>query len=114
MPDASGTNYLDLTASYPIPDTTYTIGAHYGKQTYKGSSAKYNAAIAAVGGFSPTYSDYNISVSKDLSSGYSASLTYSNTNATAFYDSTVFAGTSAATTNKLGKGVAVVALSRTF
>jgi uncharacterized protein (TIGR02001 family) len=106
VPDASGTNYVDITGTYPIPDTTYTLAAHYGKQSYSGSSAKYNAAIASG---SPTYSDYNISVSKDLTNGYAASLTYSNTNATAFYNSTVYG-----TTNKLGKGVAVLALSRTF
>ncbi len=104
-PDASGTSYLDLTASYPIPDTTYTLGAHYGKQTFKGSSAKFVAA----GGNLATYSDYNISVAKDLTNGYSASLTYSKTNATtgagAFYN---------VLGNDLGKGTAVVALSRTF
>lgn len=108
VPDSSGTGYVDLTASYPIPDTTYTLGAHYGKQTFSGSSAKYKAYVTNAGG-SLTYSDYNVSIAKDLSSGFSTSLTYSNTNATAAYTSVVNG-----TTNKLGKGTAVLALSRTF
>jgi uncharacterized protein (TIGR02001 family) len=99
--DAKGTNYIDLSANYTIPDTTYTLGAHYGKQTYKGSVA--DAAAAA--GADPTYSDYRLSVAKDLGSGFSASLTYSKTNASAFY--TVLG-------KELGKGTGVLALSRTF
>ncbi len=102
--DAKGTSYIDLSAAYPIGDSGYTLGAHYGKQTYKGSSAKYQAAVVSG---DPTYSDYRLSVTKDLGTGYSASLTYSKTNAAkgGFY-----------TINgkDLGKGTAVVALSRTF
>jgi uncharacterized protein (TIGR02001 family) len=105
VPEAKGSTYIDLAANYPIGDTGYTLGAHYGKQTYKGSVA--NAAKA--GGADPTYSDYRLSVSKDLGTGYSASLTYSKTNAK------TGAGTFYNVLNKdLGKGTAVVALSRTF
>jgi uncharacterized protein (TIGR02001 family) len=104
-PDAKGTSYFDLSASYPIADSGVTLGAHYGKQTYKGSSAKYNNFITTVdGGFSPTYSDYKLSVTKDFS-GYVVGLAYSNTNATAAY--TVLG-------NKLGKSTAVLSLTRTF
>jgi uncharacterized protein (TIGR02001 family) len=101
VPGASGTNYIDLSANYPIPDTTYTLGAHYGKQTYKGTAAD----ALSVAGMDPTYSDYRLSVAKDLGSGFSASLTYSKTNASAFY-----------TVNgkQLGKGTGVLALTRTF
>jgi uncharacterized protein (TIGR02001 family) len=110
VPDAQGTSYLNLTASYPVPNTSWILGAHYGKQTYKGSSAAYKAATASG---DPTYSDYNLSVSTDLApvskdlSGYTLGLLYSKTNATSggFY---TVAG------NDLGKGTAVLSLSRTF
>jgi len=105
LPNASGTSYFDLSANYAIPDTTYTLGAHYGKQTYKGSTANLDAAAGA----DPTYSDYKLSVAKDLGTGYGVSLTYSKTNATTgvgtFYN---------VLGKDLGKGAAVLALSRTF
>ena len=95
---AQGTDYIDLSANYPIPDTTYTLGAHYGRQDYKGQ-------YAGSGATSLSYDDYRLSIAKDLGSGFSGSLTYSKTNATAAY-----------TINgiNLGKGTAVLALSRTF
>ena len=103
VPDAKGTNYIDLSASYTIPNTGVSLGAHYGKQTYKGSSAKYTAAIASG---TPTYSDYKLSVSKDFS-GYVLGLAYSDTkDASAFYTSLQ--------NKKLGKGTAVLSLTRTF
>jgi len=102
VPDAKGTSYIDLSASYAIPDTGVTLGAHYGKQTYKGSSAKYQAAVVSG---DPTYSDYKLSVSKDFS-GYVLGLAYSNTNASAFYTSLQ--------NKKLGRGTAILSLSRAF
>jgi uncharacterized protein (TIGR02001 family) len=111
VPDAQGTGYLNITASYAVPDTSWTLGAHYGKQTYKGSSTAYKLATASG---DPTYSDYNLSVSTDLApltkdlSGYSLGLLYSNTNAKSggFYTSPQG--------KDLGKGTAVLSLSRTF
>ena len=76
VPKAQGTSYLELNASYALADTGYTLGAHYGKQTYKGTFA---AALAA-GAADPTYSDYKLSVTKDIS-GYVLGLAYTNTNA---------------------------------
>jgi uncharacterized protein (TIGR02001 family) len=76
MPNAKGTSYIDLSASYPIADSGVTLGAHYGKQTFKGSTAE----TAAAAGHTPTYSDYKLSVSKDFS-GYAWGLAYSSTNA---------------------------------
>ncbi len=102
VPDAKGTSYIDLSANYTVGDSGVTLGAHYGKQTYKGSSAKYQAAVVSG---DPTYSDYKLSVAKDFS-GYVLGLAYSNTNASAFYTS--LQG------KKLGKGTAILSLSRTF
>jgi uncharacterized protein (TIGR02001 family) len=103
--NAKGSTYLDLSANYPIGDSGYTLAAHYGKQAYKGSSADDLKSK----GQDPSYADYKLSVTKDLGTGYSASLAYSNTNAATgagkFYN---------VLGRDLGKGTAVVALSRTF
>ena len=93
---SSGSTYADLSVNYPIGDSGYTVGAHYGKQTVKGT-----------GNDIFTYSDYRLSGSKDLGSGYSASLTYSGTNAKD-------AGYTTAQGLKAGKSTLVAALSRTF
>ncbi len=76
VPKASGTNYLEVNASYTLEDAGVSLGAHYGKQTYKGAAAD----ALAVAGTSATYSDYKVSVSKDFS-GYVLGLAYTNTNA---------------------------------
>lgn len=80
VPGAKGTNYLDLTATYPIADSGFTVAAHLGKQTYKGATA--NLATAA--GNTPTYTDYKLGVTKNLS-GYVLGLAYTSTNASPFY-----------------------------
>ena len=101
--NAKGSTYLEVNASYAIPDTGVTVGAHYGMQTYKGSTADaYKAA-----GSDPTYSDYKLSVSKDFS-GYVLGLAYSNTNASSFYT------TITPEAKKLGKSTVVLSLSRAF
>ncbi len=102
--EAKGTSYIDLSASYPVADTGVTLGAHYGKQTYKGSSTDTLVA----GGADPTYSDYKLSVSKDFS-GYALGLAYSSTNAKKgagqFYN---------VLGNDLGKGTAVLSVTHSF
>ena len=107
---AKGSTYFDLTATYPIPDTTYTVAAHYGKQTYKGTTADSLKA----GGADPTYTDYKLSITKDLGTGYNASLAYSKTNAATgvgkFYNAVYADGSN----KDLGKGVVVLTLARTF
>lgn len=76
VPGSKGTNYIELNASYTIPDTTYTVSGHVGKQTYKGDAADASAAA----GLDPSYSDYKVGVAKDIS-GYVLGLSYTNTNA---------------------------------
>jgi uncharacterized protein (TIGR02001 family) len=102
VPDSAGTTYLDLNASYALPDTGITLGAHYGKQSFKGSSAKYTAFIASG---APTYADFKLSASKDFS-GYVLGVAYSSTDASAFYT------TITPEAKKLGKGTVVLSLSR--
>lgn len=101
VPGARGTDYIDLSANYTFDGPGVTVGAHYGKQKYKGPNA-------GVGIGSLTYSDYNVSVSKDFS-GYTLKLAYSSTNAAK--------GVGAAYNvlgKDLGKGTAVLSLSRSF
>jgi uncharacterized protein (TIGR02001 family) len=100
VPSASGTSYLDISASYTVADIA--LGAHYGKQTYKGSAADaYKTA-----GTDPTYTDYKLSASKDFS-GNVIGLSYTSTNAKkgGFY-----------TVNgkDLGKAALALSLTRSF
>lgn len=101
---ARGTSYVDLSANYPIADTGITLGAHFGRQSYKGTSASNLKALGA----DPSYSDYKLSVTKDFS-GFVLGLTYSKTNAStapgAFYK---------VLNRDLGQGKAVLSLSRSF
>ncbi len=101
---AKGTNYIDLSASYPIPDTGIALGAHYGRQTYKGAAA---ASLVYLGA-DPSYSDASVSVSENLG-GFVFGLTYSRTNASsadgAYYK---------VLNNSLGAATVVVSLSRTM
>lgn len=112
--DAAGTNYIDVSGSYALGDSGYTLGAHYGKQSYKGSEADFYKNHPS-GGVSqdPSYTDYKLSVTKDISSwakdlsGTSIGLTYTNTNNPKGGVNTVLG-------KELGKGVAVLSVNRTF
>ena len=106
LPNARGTNYIDLSASYPIADTGITLGAHYGKQTYKGRTAD---ALKAANS-DPTYSDYKLSVSKDFS-GFVLGLAYSSTNAK---DNQYYSYVGNNANSNTGKGTFVLSLSRSF
>jgi uncharacterized protein (TIGR02001 family) len=99
--EAKGTTYMELNATYPIGETGYTLGAHYGMQAFKGTVA--DAAEAA--GSDMSYADYKVSVSKDFS-GYVVGLAYSSTDASPFY--TNLQG------KELGKKATVLSLSRSF
>ena len=105
---ASGSDYIQVDASYPIESAGITLGAHYGKQKFKGAGY---TNIITTGGIvaDPSYSDYNVSVSKDLGSGYSASLMYSKTNATTSPGAFWTVGG-----KNLGKGTAVLTISKSM
>lgn len=102
VPGAKGTNYLELNANVPVSDTGITVGAHVGKQTYKGTTA----SLAAAAGNTPTYTDYKLSVAKDFS-GYVMTLAYTSTNASPFYNYPAFGG-------NWGKGTAALTLTHSF
>jgi len=102
--DTRGTNYIELNANYTIPETTYTLSAHVGKQTYTGATA--DALDAA--GTPATYSDYKVGVAKDIS-GYVLGLSYTNTDAKegGFYTYTGKGG-------NWGRGMTAVSLTHSF
>ena len=102
VPGAKGTNYLELNASYPIGESGFTVAAHLGKQTYKGTAAN----LAAAAGNTPTYTDYKLGVTKDFG-GYVFGLAYTSTNASPFY-------TYPATGGKWGKGTTALSLTHSF
>lgn len=108
VPGAKGTNYLELNASVPVADSGFIVAAHVGKQTYKGTAADAAAAIltGAPGTGTPTYTDYKLGVTKDIS-GYVLGLAYTSTNASTFYTTPV-------ANSKLGKGTAALSLTHAF
>ncbi|MDD5057013.1 MAG: TorF family putative porin [Sideroxydans sp.] len=93
--DAKGSTYFELNANYPLADTGVTLGGHYGKQTYTGTTV--NSAA--------TYSDYKLSASKDFS-GYTLAAALSGTNAGAFYTNPEG--------KELGKTTVVLSVTRAF
>ena len=105
---ASGSDYLDLSASYPLANG-FEIGAHYGKQKFKGPNAGVGTAYLG-------YSDYNVSVAKDIGSGYSVSLMYSKTNAHGNPGEAYSWGAGGASGNlyDAGKGTAVLSISKSM
>jgi uncharacterized protein (TIGR02001 family) len=99
-PGARGSNYVDLSANYPVAETGLTIGAHIGKQTVVGASADSYALV----GNAPTYTDYKLSAAKDFGS-YVLSLSYTNTNASSFW---------APSRDPWGKAATSVSLTHSF
>lgn len=97
-----GTTYVDLSASYPLADSGFTVSAHVGKQNYKGAVADGLAAANST----PAYMDYKIGVTKNFS-GFVIGLAYSSTNA----NRTQYTN---ALNRYLGRDTAVLSLSRSF
>lgn len=75
VPGAAGTNYFEINADFPVAEG-WSIGAHVGKQKYKGTAT--DALVAA--GRTPSYTDYKVGVTKELK-GFELGLAYSKTNA---------------------------------
>ena len=107
VPGASGTSYLEVNANYPVGDSGVTLGAHYGKQTYKGT---FTDALDAAN-LTPTYTDYKLSVTKDIS-GYVLGLAYSNTDARkgGYYTYTSTSGA----TKDWGRDAVVLSVTHSF
>lgn len=100
---ASGSNYAEINANYPVADTGVSVSAHYGKQTFKGTVANLEKA----NGRDPSYSDYKVGVSYNLNE-YVFGLAYSkaNTKNAGFWTDPQG--------HNLGKGAAILSVTHTF
>lgn len=63
--NASGTYYLDLSATIPLAESGVTLGLHYGIQKYKGVDPRLAAGTTNDSFYS--YNDYRISLAYDMS-----------------------------------------------
>ncbi len=100
--DAKGSNYWDLSLNYPIPDSHFALGGHYGRQTYKGAAAE--AMVAAQN--DPSYGDYKVSVSYNLE-GYVFAVSYTRALVSSAYYIDAFG-------NNLGKATVLFSLNHTM
>jgi uncharacterized protein (TIGR02001 family) len=101
--DSQGTYYLDLTATYPIPNTKLTAIAHYGMQEFKGTTAGVsNDSLAS-------YKDWKLGVNYSLPKDFTVGVFYTDTDMSAaqetFYTA---AGT------KLGDSAITIFIQKTF
>ena len=123
--DSKGTSYLDISANYPIPDTPFTLIAHWGWQKYKGTSPLNTTNTAGTVRQSNdtlfSYKDIKIGGSyalpKDFTLGMYYTKAYSYNNAGYGGISDVLTGLAQATgtfPNNLGKGTATVYIQKTF
>ncbi len=101
--DSQGTYYLDLTATYPIPNTKLTLIAHYGMQEYEGTtSGVSNDSFAS-------YKDWKLGMNYSLPKDFTVGVFYTDTSMSTdqenFYTA---AGT------KLGDGGVTVFVQKTF
>jgi uncharacterized protein (TIGR02001 family) len=92
--NASGSDYLDISASAPVGDTGLTADVHWGTFKFKNNAAQ-------------NYDDWKIGLSYDLGSGMTVGVAYTDTNANA-------AVWTDANGQDLGKGQASVSFSKSF
>ena len=106
VPNADGTTYLDLTASYPVPNTKLTLIGHYGMQKYSGNSAGVDNDTVA------SYNDWKLGVSYSLPKDFTVGAYYTDTDMTdtqkTFYTPT------GAGTKFLGKSTGTIFVQKTF
>lgn len=79
--DADGTYYLDLTASYPIPNTKLTLIAHYGIQKYTGTDLR-NFVVNGVRMDNDSlysYDDWKLGISYALPKDFTIGVFYTDT-----------------------------------
>jgi len=107
--DSQGTYYLELNATYPIPNTKFTVIGHYGMQKFNGN----NGAVGCSSTDNDTcasYNDWKIGVNYSLPKDFTVGVFYTDTSsmdgpAKAFYTA---AGT------QLGDSTVTVFVQKTF
>jgi uncharacterized protein (TIGR02001 family) len=106
--NADGTYYLDLTATYPIPNSKLTLIGHYGMQKFTGTQASgaKNDDLAS-------YDDWKIGVNyglpKDFTVGLFVTGTSMDATQEAFYTTPASAGS-----RELGKTTTTIFVQKTF
>lgn len=73
VPNADGTYYLDLTATYPIPNTKLTLIGHYGMQEFEGTTAGVSNDTVF------SYKDWKLGVNYALPKDFTVGVFYTDT-----------------------------------
>jgi uncharacterized protein (TIGR02001 family) len=109
VPESSGTYYLDLTATYPVPNTKLSLIAHYGMQKYDGQIA--GAGLSNDSAFS--YDDWKVGVSYSLPKDFTVGAFYTDTTSVnnVGYGSVADGGPYP---KNIAKGTATIFIQKTF
>jgi uncharacterized protein (TIGR02001 family) len=114
--DSSGTYYIDLTASYPIPNTPVTLIAHYGMQKYKGNDPRTSAVANNDTLYS--YDDWKIGLNYALPKDFTIGVFYTDTSGAdlrGYGSTTDCVGTACGVyPRNISKGTGTVFISKTF
>jgi uncharacterized protein (TIGR02001 family) len=113
--DASGTWYLDLTASVPLGNSGFTAIAHWGKQKYNGTDTR-NPVVGGVIQDNDavwSYEDWKIGVTYALPRDFTIGAFYTDTSGTsAFGYGSVAEG--GVYPRNIGKGTGTIFIQKTF
>jgi uncharacterized protein (TIGR02001 family) len=111
--DSGGTYYLDLTAAYPIPDSKFTVIAHYGIQKFKGNNGVVGC-VKPSNDDCASYNDYKIGVNYSLPKDFTIGVFYTDTSGMDSAAKTTYTTPSSAGSRKIGDGTATVFIQKTF
>jgi uncharacterized protein (TIGR02001 family) len=109
--DSRGTYYLDLTATFPIPNTKLTVIGHYGMQEFDGNST---ACASGKNDDCASYKDWKIGVNYALPKDVTIGAFYTDTNTDKAPRSTFYTTPAAAGARNVGKGTATIFVQKTF
>ncbi len=102
--NADGTYYLDLTASYPVPNTKLTLLAHYGIQEFTGNTGAFDNDTNA------SYEDWKLGATYALPQNFTIGAYYTDTS----MDSAQEAFYTNGEGRKVGDSTFTVFISKTF
>jgi len=123
MKNSKGTSYLDLSANYPIPDTGFTLIAHWGWQKYTGTSPLNPTAggVLISNDTMMSYKDVKLGASYALPKDFTIGAYYTKAYA---YNKAGYGGVGDAITglsvtsgpypNDIGKGTGTIYVQKTF
>jgi len=109
--NTSGTYYLQLDGSYPLPSVEgLSLIGHVGYTHYSAQLAAPNAN----GATDPTYWDWKLGVSYSWKDGWTVGAYYVGTNNTNYYNNTQSAAQTFPNTKNLGGSSGYITIGRTF